>query len=167
MKRSNLPMDPGHWIFGSNTPRRTRSQRLPASVLTLAYAAANPGDAKLFTAHIGQTRIAAMLFLLHDDGATWHMFRSTPHGHIRAAHYLLMWSAMTWLADNRYARLDLGPVTGPAPYTASFRMGTGALVRPLGDVWAWWPPLHRVSAPTRRMDPKNPEQSGPGLPSAP
>jgi len=143
--RQNLPMDPGHWIFGTPRPAtRHRDRRLPASVLTLAYAAANPGDAKLFTAFVGTTRIAATLILLHGDAATWHLARTTPHGHARAAHYLLVWEAMQWLAEHGYERFDLGPLEGPAPETATFRLGTGAMARPTGGTWAWWPPLaHR------------------------
>ena len=66
VRHRNLPMDPGHWIFGSDTPSGH------ANLITLAYAAANPGCAKLFTAHIGETRIAALLLLLHGDVATLH-----------------------------------------------------------------------------------------------
>ncbi|MEM8731378.1 MAG: GNAT family N-acetyltransferase [Pseudomonadota bacterium] len=139
---TNLPMDPGHWIFGD--PRGTSRRHLPASVLTLAYAAANPGDAKLFTAYLGQTRIAAVLLLLHEDAATWHLTRTTPHGRVRGAEHLLMWTALGWLSDHGTKRLDLGALTGPAPETTGFRLGMGAQIRPLGDIWGWWPPLARL-----------------------
>ena len=156
--RTNMPMDPGHWIFGALPQARGRV--LPPSVLTLAYAAANPGDAKLFTAHVGHTRIAAILLLLHGDGATWHLSRTTPHGHARAAQYLLLWEAICWLADHGFARLDLGPLGGLAPESDAFRLGTGALARPLGDVWAWWPPLARVGS-ARRLPASGPAQPAP------
>ncbi|MAC79213.1 MAG: GNAT family N-acetyltransferase [Rhodobacteraceae bacterium] len=151
---TNLPMDPGHWIFGDQ--RTDRRRRLPPSVLTLAYAAANPGDAKLFTAHVGPTRIAATLILLHDSVATWHMARTTPHGQARAAHYQLLWEAMCWLAERNYNRFDLGSLGSGAPDTDAFRLGTGAMARPLGDVWAWWPPAGRLAPARFRKPPPAP-----------
>ena len=161
--QTNLPMDPGHWIFGALPPGRR--SRMPVSVLTLAYAAANPGDAKLFTAHVGQTRIAAILLLLHGEGATWHMARTTPHGHARAAHYLLLWQAIRWLADHGYARLDLGLMGGPAPESDAFRLGTGALTRQLGETWAWWPPMARIRLPWRARHRAGQPSTGPATPA--
>lgn len=151
---TNLPMDPGHWIFGD--AKAERRQRIPTSLLTLSYAAANPGDAKLFTAHVNQTRIAAILVLLHDKAATWHLARTTPHGHARAAHYMLVWEAMCWLADRGYSRFDLGTMGPGGPESDAFRLGTGALARPLGDIWLWWPPARRLAPARYRKPPPAP-----------
>lgn len=112
--------------------RARRYRALPAA-FTLAYAAQNPGAARIWSAqHCGQ-HVAHLLILTHGDTATYHIGWTGPEGRRRSAHTLLLWQAANALADRGIARLDLGPAdTTHAPGLARFKLGSGALAQRLG-----------------------------------
>lgn len=162
LRRCNMPMDPGHWIF-DRSDRNHHAQS--AALLTLAFAAANPGAAKLFTASTGKSRVAALLILVHGEIATLHLARTTPHGVARGADYQLLWDAMNWLSSEGVCRLDLGPVAGRAAHDTGLLQDTGALPRTLGGTWGWWPPLAhrrwtwRTKQPAQQTTPNHSRQT--------
>ncbi len=152
--RQNLPQDPGHWLFTADgLQQRRRGYRGWPPALTLAYGAENPGMAKLFTAFEGKTPVAAMLFLRHGTGATYHIGYTDARGRALSAHNLLLWQAAAWLAARGHQRLDLGLIDQRnAPGLARFKLGSGARARRLGGTWGWWPPLGRTLAPLAALD---------------
>lgn len=144
----------GQWLLArAEQQQRARGYRGWPRALTLAYAAANPGRARILAAHEGDRPVAAMLFLLHGAGATYQSGVTTDRGRALSAHNLLMWHAMRDLAARGCTGLDLGILdTEGAPGLARFKLGTGARARPLGGTWAWWPPLGRCTAPLAALD---------------
>ncbi len=152
--RTNMPLNPHHWLLRHETAQRiAQGYRNWPAALTLAYAQANPGMAQLFTAFEGRTPVAAMLFLRHGTGASYHMGHITARGRTLSAHNLLLWRATNWLAGKGHQRLDLGLIdTTHAPGLARFKLGAGATARRLGGTWVWWPPLGRVLRPLGWLD---------------
>lgn len=146
ISRQTMPLAPGHWLFAADrAQQRQRGYRGWPLALTLAYGAQNPGMAKLFTAFEGKTPVAAMLFLRHGTGATYHIGHTTARGRELSAHNLLLWQASCWLAARGHRRLDLGLIDRrDAPGLARFKLGSGACARQLGGTWGWWPPLGRA-----------------------
>jgi len=154
LTRQNMPIDPNHWLLQAEAQQQRRRgyQSWPAS-LTLAYAAENPGQAKLFTVFQGRDPIAAMLFLRHGRGASYHIGHTTARGRAASAHTLLLWHAANWLAAKGHDRLDLGLInTEDSPGLARFKLGAGAHARALGGTWIWWPPLGRALRPLAALD---------------
>ncbi|MBY5988685.1 GNAT family N-acetyltransferase [Roseovarius atlanticus] len=113
--------------------QRARGYRALPPGFTLAFAATHRQATRLFTAHDRAGMLAYLLFLLHGQTATYHIGWATPAARRTHAHTLLMWQAITHLADRGVTRLDLGPIdTETAPGLARFKLGTGATSRPLG-----------------------------------
>lgn len=152
--RQNLPIDARHWVLAADAlQQRKRLYRSWPTGLTLAYARENPGQAKLFTAFDGRDPVAAMLFLRHDTGATYHIGHTTRRGRDLSAHNLLLWQATNWLATRGHHRLDLGLInTEDAPGLARFKLGSGANLRTLGGTWLWWPVIGRALSPLAALD---------------
>ncbi|WP_227269415.1 GNAT family N-acetyltransferase [Roseobacter weihaiensis] len=154
--RQNMPDDPAHWLLHADLQRQqSRGYRSWPVALTRAYAARNPGAAKLFTAFQGGHAVAAILILRHGPGATYHIGHATPLGRETSAQTLLLWEAMRWLKRKGGSVLDLGLIdTEDAPGIARFKLGTGARARRLGGTWIWWPPMTRMLRPLASMDRK-------------
>ncbi len=152
--RQNMPLDAGHWLLQADVSlQKARGYRSWPIGLTLAYAKANPGQAKLFQAFRGKDIVAGILIFTHGDRATYHIAHSTEAGKACNAHNLLMWSAMEWLATKSMHSLDLGVInTEDAEGLARFKLGTGARVNTLGGTWIYWPPLGRKLAPLAALD---------------
>lgn len=154
IRHRTMPDDPGHWLFHADALHqiRHRYRSWPAS-LTLAFAMANPGKARLFTAYEGNRAIAAMLFLLHGQGASYHIGHNTNRGRDLSAHNLLLWRAMTDLSEQGVRRLDLGLIdTKGSEGLARFKLGTGARARALGGTWLWLPTLAPLFRPLGFLD---------------
>lgn len=154
--RQSMPIKADHWLFQSD--RRLSEQRgyknWPVA-LTLAFCAANPGQAKLFQAFEGRDPIAGVLVLRHGAAATYHIAQSTERGKKLSAHNLLMWEIMNWLARQGVTQLDLGLVNSEdAGGLARFKLGTGADFHRLGGTWLFWSPLRRGLAPLAALDRK-------------
>lgn len=154
IQHKSMPLDATHWLFKADTClQRQRGFRNWPTALTLAYARENPGQARLFTAYEGCDPVAAMLFLRHGTGATYHIGHSFERGRQLAAHSLLLWHACIWLAANGHSHLDLGTLnTEDNPGLARFKLGAGATPRLLGGTWIWWPPMGRLFRPLARLD---------------
>lgn len=151
--RRSLPERRDQWLFRAEAAMQAaRRYRMWPTALTLCYARANPGKATLFTATDKGRTVAAMLFLRHGAGATYHIGQTSPEGRALHAHTALMWAAITWHAARGVQQLDLGTVDSQgAPGLARFKRGTGARVRPLGGTWLSAPWL-RPLAPLARLD---------------
>lgn len=149
--RQNMPNQIDHWLLQACD--RDRRYRHWPSRLTLAYLQANPGKAKLFTAHLGNAQVAAMLFLHHGNSCTYHLGHTTQAGRAFSAHTLLLWHAIQYFAQKGCKLMDLGVIsTEEAPGLARFKLGTGAQGRKLGGTWVWWPPLGQLAAPLAFWD---------------
>ena len=132
------------WLLAlDGTQARARGyRRLPPAFLA-AWTACKGPPPYLFTARLKGDPVAAMLFLDHAPGATYHLGWNGPQGRALSAHHLLLWRAMRYFARNRRRRLDLGALdTVTAPGLARFKLGTGAQARWLGPT-ALVPPWRR------------------------
>lgn len=138
-----LPIDPDHWLLRAEAAqRRTRGYRAWPTALTLAYARANPGDARIFWAEQGNDPVAGVVILRHGAGATYHLGWSGPEGRRHAAHQVLLWQAIRWLCARGTTQLDLGRIDPDhAPGLARFKLGTGARATVLGRTWLHQPQL--------------------------
>ncbi len=152
--RKNMPDKPDHWLLVADSAQQlARRYRGWPPALTCAYARENPGDAKLFTAHIGRAEVAALLLLRHGDGASYHIAHTRPSGRLVSAQCLLIWQAIVWLKRKGVSTLDLGLIdTEEGADLARFKLGTGARPRALGGTWLWWPPFTGWTRHLGRMD---------------
>lgn len=134
--------DPAHWLLKAEAlQRRTRGYRGAEDAYTLGWAeAGGAGATRLFTARSAGRVVAAMLFLLHPPGASYHIGWSDAAGRAMGAHTLLLWRAALWLSGRGCTALDLDVVeTETAPGLARFKLGSGARVVTLGATRLWAP----------------------------
>jgi hypothetical protein len=76
---------------------------------------------------------AAMCFVRHGWGATYHLGWASADARARAVHGVMLWQAVLALRAEGVTRLDLGLVDHEAaPGLARFKLGTGAECRALG-----------------------------------
>lgn len=135
--RRPMPPEPSHWLLARDAvTARARGYRPWPPALVAAYAAA-PGAAWLWTvARRGSAPAAAILVLRHGAGATYQTGWADAEGRAGGATALLLWEAAGWLAETGTTRFDLGTIdTEGAPGLARFKLGTGAVARPLGGSW--------------------------------
>lgn len=132
-----LTADPAHWLLRKDrAQQKTKRFRGYPVAFSAAYAAANPGQARLFEVRASGEPIAAMLFLCHGAVATYHIGWTSEDGRAVSAHHLALWEAMKALKARGIQRIDLGTVdTETAPGLARFKLGSGAICRPLGGTW--------------------------------
>ncbi len=132
--RDVMPAHQGHWLLRAEAMQRHQRRYAGASdAYTLAWLASGDKNAALYVARRGKTPVAAMLFLTHPPGASYHIGWSGPEGRSTHAHNLILWTAMVDFARSGHAFLDLDLVdTETAPGLARFKLGTGARVIPLG-----------------------------------
>lgn len=152
-RQGALPQDPDHWLLRAESDqRRQRGYRGWPVALTLAYARANPGDARLFWAEDETGPLAGVLILRHGTGATYHLGWTSPAGRRAAAHQVLLWQAILWLSAQGVTQLDLGWVDADrTPGLARFKLGTGAQPVRLGRTWLHQPALARLRLTTRQV----------------
>lgn len=113
--------------------RQDRGYRALPAGFVRAWALSDPDGIRLWVARRRGEPVAAMLFLLHRPWASYHVGWSGVTGRAVQAHPALLWAAMQQLRDEGIARLDLGDVdTEASPGLARFKIGTGAMIRPLG-----------------------------------
>jgi hypothetical protein len=135
VRHGAMPPDPGHWLLATETAQaRARGyRRLPARFTLAWVGAAGQGATRLFVAERAGRPVAAMLFLLHPPGASYHIGWAGPEGRESGAHNLLLWQAMLWLRARGFAMLELGTLdTETTPGLARFKLGSGAGPVPLG-----------------------------------
>lgn len=133
-----LPDEPDHWLLlrEEAQSKRRRYRRLPMQ-FTAAWRATNGArSTRLFVARYGKVPVAAMLFLLHGGGASYHIGWSDELGRQCHAHNLLLWEASRWLSDRGYSWIDLGTLdTESTPGLARFKLGAGAQPLMLGTTF--------------------------------
>lgn len=149
---SPMPPDPGHWLLRAEAAQqRARGYRNLPPVLVAALAA-SPDGLHLYTARIGHTPIAAMLFACHGREASYLIGWSDARGRKLSTHNLILWRAMGDLAARGVDTIDLGhcdPVA--AAGLARFKQGAGAVVMPMGGTWAAIGALAPFHALMRRL----------------
>ncbi len=152
--RQNLPDQHDHWLLVADAAQQlARRYRGWPPALTCAFARENPGEAKLFTAHIGRAPVAGLVVLRHGTSATYHIGHTRASGRMTSAHTLLLWEAMCWLKRKGVSHFELGLVdTEDGAGLARFKLGTGAKVRALGGTWLWWPPFTHLTRPLGWLD---------------
>lgn len=150
----NQPLDPQNhaWFFElEQSQQRARGYRAYPSAFLYAFAAANPGDARLYTAMLGTEPAAAMLVLRHGQMATYQAGVTTEAGRTYCAHNLLLWRIMTDLQHQGLRQLDLGRADLSAGLRR-FKAGTGARIETLPGTYlfhAWLPGTRRRTASRR------------------
>lgn len=144
---TNLPQTPDHWLLQAEAAQQKhRRYRGWPTALTLAFAKANPGKARLVTARLNGHPVAAALFLCHGAMATYHIGQSLPEGRRRNAMNLVLWEGMCLLARRGHRLLDLGTINADdAPGLAHFKLGTGAEAHLQGGTWLYYRPLAPVA----------------------
>ena len=124
------------WLLAAEAAqRRVRGYRaLPAGFVSV-WAAAG-GGLRLFTARHtpgGGPPLAAMLFLIHGDGATYQIGWTGAEGRAAKAHNLILWQALLALRAEGVRSLDLGDLNSEAaPGLVRFKLGCGAVPVALG-----------------------------------
>lgn len=130
-----LPDEADHWLLlrEEAQARRRNYRRLPRQ-FTHAWRVVNGAKStRLFVARYRKAPVAAMLFLLHGHGASYHVGWSDELGRQTHAHTLLMWEAACWLSARGYGWADLGTLdTETTPGLARFKLGAGAVPLRLG-----------------------------------
>jgi lipid II:glycine glycyltransferase (peptidoglycan interpeptide bridge formation enzyme) len=87
-------------------------------------------------ADVGRDRVAAMLFLLHGEAATYQIGWTTEQGRDLNAHHLILWRAIEELQNRGIRILDLGGVnTVRSAGVARFKMRTGGKVLTLAGTY--------------------------------
>ena len=87
-------------------------------------------------ADLGRERVAAMMFLIHGQAATYQVGWASDAGRDLNAHNLLLWQAMLELRSRGVKRLDLGGVnTVRSAGLARFKIGTGGQVLTLAGTY--------------------------------
>ena len=111
--------------------QRSRKYRSYPAGFLLAYAKANQGQARLYTALENGEPIAAMLLLKHGRAATYQAGVTTDLGRKYCAHNGLLWKIMSDLGRRGFATLDLGR-SDLNPGLRRFKTGSGARIQQLG-----------------------------------
>lgn len=130
-------LPPDHWVLAAEVAQaRAKGYRgLPPGV-SVAFARANPGAARVYEARHSGRPVAAALVLRHGRMATWQIGHSTEQGRQINAMNLVLWEAMRDLHARGHDLLDLGVLnTDDAPGLTRFKLGTGAVAHRLGGTW--------------------------------
>ncbi len=105
--------------------QKTRGYKSYPTGFLLAFAAANKGQARLYSAAYEGMPVAGMLILKHGAMATYQAGVTTVTGRQHCAHNLLLWNVMRDLQERGVSRLDLGRVD-LSPGLRRFKLGCGA-----------------------------------------
>jgi hypothetical protein len=152
LKLSRHTPDPSHWLFAADTAQaRQKGYRSLPPALSLSFAKANPGKARIYEIRKDGDPLAATLILRHGVMATWQIGHITEKGRKFNAMNLALFSAMQELAEQGHHILDLGLLnTQDSPGLARFKLGTGARAHQLGGSWL----RHNALAPLARRLPQ-------------
>jgi hypothetical protein len=147
----DLHADEDHWLLRAEAAQqRCKGYRGWPMTFVHAFAAANPGQARLLTARYKSRPVAAALFLCHGQMATYQIGHSLPEGRQMNAMNLVLWEAMRALAARGHSLLDLGTLNSEdSAGLAHFKLGTGAEAQRQGGTWLY----HRNLAPLARRLP--------------
>lgn len=130
---TDQPLDASRhrWFLDAEmAQQKTRKYRNFPIGFLLAYAAANKGQARLYTALREGQPVAGMLVLKHGGMATYQAGIITPEGRQRCAHNLLLWRIMCDLQRRQVVQLDLGRADLSAGLRR-FKIATGAQIETL------------------------------------
>jgi len=149
LARRPLPDPQAGWLLQADAAQqRARGYRSYPSALILALGEQSRNAVQLFTAAQGDAIVAAMLFVLHGQGATYLTGHTNAQGKATSAHNLILWEAAGWLSAQGICQLDLGRIdTVHGPGLARFKLGAGAQAHRLGGSWLYTPalaPLARI-----------------------
>lgn len=138
------------WFFeAEQKQQKSRKYRSYPLEFILAYASANKGQARLYTAMLESEPVAAMLVLKHGLMATYQSGYTSDRGRETCAHNLLLWSVMTDLQKKRFKQLDLGRADLSDGLTR-FKLRTGARIEKLPGTFLslgrWQRRLARIGA---------------------
>ncbi|MEO1552646.1 MAG: GNAT family N-acetyltransferase [Pseudomonadota bacterium] len=151
---TDQPLDPlrHKWFLKAEAAQQKvrRYKSYPTGFL-LAYAAANKGQARLYTATLDGLPVAGMLVLIHGRMATYQAGVTSPEGRGSCAHNRLLWQIMCDLQKRRVTRLDLGR-TDLSPGLRRFKQGAGATIETLEGSFLFHHWL-RSKAAARPVDP--------------
>ena len=123
------------WFFkAEQAQQKRRKYRSYPPEFILAYAAANKGQARLYTAMLGTEPVAAMLILKHGLMATYQAGVTTEQGRQLCAHNLVLWTIMTDLEKRGVRQLDLGRID-MSDGLKRFKMRAGARIETLSGTF--------------------------------
>jgi len=125
---TDQPLDPErhNWFLDAEAAQqRANGYKSHPTHFLLAYAAANKGQARLYSAMLDGRPVAGMLVLKHGQMATYQAGVTIPEGRAHCAHNLILWKIMCDLQMRRVQRLDLGRVD-LSPGLRRFKLGSGA-----------------------------------------
>ncbi len=145
------------WFLGAEQDQqKARGYRTYPATFLLAFAAANKGQARLYTALSGTEPIAAMLVLKHGRMATYQAGVTTPEGRQHCAHNLILWQIMVDLQRKGFERLDLGRAD-LSPGLTRFKRGAGADIESLPGTYLFhkWLPGQRAERSSTRLELSN------------
>ncbi|MEL6726785.1 MAG: GNAT family N-acetyltransferase [Pseudomonadota bacterium] len=126
-----LDLEQHRWFLDAeSTQQKSRRYKSYPTGFLLAYAATNPGEARMFIAKLGQAPVAGLLVLKHGLMATYQAGVTTLLGRQHCAHNLLLWNAMQDLQAQGCLRLDLGR-TDLSPGLKRFKTSSGARIEQL------------------------------------
>ncbi len=116
------------WLLQADrVQQKARGYRALPGSFTAAWLANDTSNALTLTAGRNNRPIAAMMFLLHGNTATYHIGWSDDQGRAANAHNLLLWQAAKRLAAKGVRKVDLGTLdTVNTPGLARFKLGSGA-----------------------------------------
>lgn len=149
-----LNLEHHRWFLDAETAQqRSRRYKSYPTGFLLAYAATNPGEARMYTAKLDQTPVAGLLVLKHGLMATYQAGVTTPLGRQHCAHNLLLWRAMFDLQDQGVVQLDLGR-SDLSLGLKRFKAGSGARIERLAGSFLSHSWLTRRELQPSKYDPK-------------
>ena len=128
------------WLLDAEAQQRTdkKLDGLPLEFFS-TYADSRKQSSKTMLtlrADVGRDRIAAMMFLIHGEAATYQVGWTSDKGRELNAHHLILWRAIEALKQQGIRVLDLGGVnTQRSAGVARFKIGTGGRVLTLAGTY--------------------------------
>ena len=128
------------WLLErENQQRQTRGFHALPTNFVQAYVGCHAQREQAFvvaSAVQGKQTLGSMLFLIHGEGATYHIGWADETGRQANIHNLLLWKAMVSLQAQGIRQLDLGGVnTRALPGISRFKLGTGGQVVTLAGTY--------------------------------
>lgn len=134
------------WFFEAEAAQQeSRKYRSYPGHFLLAFARANKGQARLYTALESGDPVAAMLVLKHGRMVTYQAGVTTDAGRRHCAHNLLLWTIMCDFHRRGVVQVDLGRADLNAGLRR-FKLGSGAKLTPLGGTHlahSWFTPRRK------------------------
>jgi hypothetical protein len=128
------------WLLDAEMKQRTdkKLDGLPVQFFDLYVDSRKQPAKNILTlrADLGRDRIAAMMFLIHGEAATYQVGWTSDKGRDMHAHNLILWRGIEALKERGIRMLDLGGVnTIRSAGIARFKMSTGGQVLTLAGTY--------------------------------